>query len=93
MDGPSKFSGICDPEHTFYYTGAILRPSERVPEGMVPLVSSNGEKRIIWVEEWKDRLAEKWETEDFAFEGSLSAWCMSVRPEPQRARWATFFQI
>lgn len=90
--GPCRFSGICNTEHQFYYTGPLLRPSERVPKGMVPLDSSGGEKRIIWVEEWKDRLAEKWETADFTFEGGLSAWCMRVLPEPQRARWATFFQ-
>ncbi|KAJ5413252.1 hypothetical protein N7465_005557 [Penicillium sp. CMV-2018d] len=88
----SKIPGICDPEHKFFYTGPLLRPSERVPKGMVPLISPDGEKQIIWIEEWKDRLAEKWETADFAFAGGLSAWCMRVLPEPQRTRWATFFQ-
>ncbi|KAK2874914.1 hypothetical protein FQN49_001953 [Arthroderma sp. PD_2] len=91
LDDRSKFSGICDPRHKFYHTGWRLRPSERAPKGMVPLVSSEGEKRNIWVEEWKDRLAAKWETADLTFEGGLSAWCMRVLPEPQRARWATFF--
>ncbi|RDL30658.1 Tetratricopeptide-like helical [Venustampulla echinocandica] len=91
-DDSSKFSGICDPKHEFYYTGALLRPFERVPKGMVPLVDSDGEKRTIWVEEWKDKLAEKWETADSAYEGTLSAWCMRVLPEPQKARWATLFQ-
>ncbi|KGO52106.1 Tetratricopeptide-like helical [Penicillium expansum] len=88
----SKIPGICDPEHKFFYTGPLLRPSERVPKGMVPLISSDGAKEIIRIEEWKDRLAEKWETADFTFEGGLSAWCMRVLPEPQRTRWATFFQ-
>ncbi|KAJ5317825.1 Tetratricopeptide-like helical [Penicillium antarcticum] len=89
---PCRFSRICNAEHQFYYTGPLLRPSERVPKGMVPLNSSGGEQRSIWVEEWKDRLAEKWEIADFTFEGGLSAWCMRILPEPQRARWATFFQ-
>ena len=84
--------GICKTEHQFYYTGPLLRRSERVPKGMVPLDSSDGEKRIIWVEEWKERLAEKWNTADFMFEGGLSAWYMRILPEPQRALWATFFQ-
>lgn len=91
-DHTSKFSGICNTKHKFYYTGPLLRPSEHVPEGMVPLISSGGEKRIIRIEEWKNRLAEKWETADFSFEGGLSAWCRRVLPELQRARWATFFQ-
>ncbi|CAI7592439.1 unnamed protein product [Penicillium discolor] len=90
--GLSKIPGICNPEHKFFYTGRLLRPSERVPKGMVPLISSDGEKQIIWIEEWKDRLAEKWETADFAFAGGLSSWCMRVLPEPQRTRWAAFFQ-
>lgn len=88
----SKIPGICDPDHKFFYTDPLLRSSERVPKGMVPLISPDGEKQIIWIEEWKDRLAEKWETADFAFAGGLSAWCMRVLPEPQRTRWATFFQ-
>lgn len=88
----SKIPDVCNPEHKFFYTGRLLRPSERVPKGMVPFISSDGEKQIIWIEEWKDRLAEKWETADFAFAGGLSAWCMRVLPEPQRTRWATFFQ-
>ncbi|OQE07976.1 hypothetical protein PENVUL_c011G07255 [Penicillium vulpinum] len=88
----SRISGICNPEHKFYYTGPLLRPSERVPEGMVPLISSDGKQQIIWIEDWKDRLAKKWETADFTFTDGLSAWCMRVLPEPQRARWALFFQ-
>ncbi|KAF3481028.1 Tetratricopeptide-like helical [Arthroderma uncinatum] len=92
-DEASKLVRICKPGHKFYYTGPLLRPSECVLEGMVPLVSPDGEKRIVWVEEWKDRLAVKWETADFVLEGGLSAWCMRVLPEPQRSRWATFFQI
>ncbi|OBT48196.1 hypothetical protein VE00_01084 [Pseudogymnoascus sp. WSF 3629] len=46
---------------------------------------------LVPEEEWKDRLAEEWETADFEFEGGLSAWCSRVLPEPQRTRWATFF--
>lgn len=91
-DNPTNLSGICDPNHIFYYTGPLLQPSESAPEGMLPLVTSDGKRHVIWVEEWKDRLEEKWETAELAIEGGLSAWCMRVLPEPQRARWATFFQ-
>lgn len=84
-------ASVCDIHHEFYYTGTLLRPDEHVPTGMVPLVSTTGERQEIWVEEWKDRLAEEWETADFEFEGGLSAWCSRVLPEPQRTRWATFF--
>ncbi|KAF5855001.1 hypothetical protein ETB97_010344 [Aspergillus alliaceus] len=45
-DGPSKFSSICDPKNEFYCTDPLLRPSERVPEGMVPLISSNGKNGL-----------------------------------------------
>ncbi|KFY17683.1 hypothetical protein V492_00491 [Pseudogymnoascus sp. VKM F-4246] len=85
-------AGICNPQHEFYYTGTIIRPDELVPIGMAPLVSSTGERKEIWVEEWKDRLAEEWETDGFEFEGGLSAWCLRMLPEPQRTRWATFFK-
>ncbi|KOS37676.1 hypothetical protein ACN38_g11524 [Penicillium nordicum] len=88
----SNIPGICDPQHEFFYTGPPLPLSERVPKGMVPLISPYGEVQIIWIEEWKDRLAEEWETADFALTGGLSAWCMRVLPEPQRTRWATLFQ-
>jgi tetratricopeptide (TPR) repeat protein len=91
-DSQSRLSGICNPDHHFYYTGSLLRPSERVPKGMVPLKLPGDEQRIIWVEEWKDRIAEKWDTASFTFDGGLFAWCMRVLPEPQRARWATMFQ-
>ncbi|KFY77270.1 hypothetical protein V498_09386 [Pseudogymnoascus sp. VKM F-4517 (FW-2822)] len=84
-------AGMCDIHHEFYYTGTLLRPDEHVPKGMVPIVSTTGERQEIWIEEWKDRLAEEWETADFEFEGGLSAWCSRVLPEPQRTRWATFF--
>ncbi|KAF7159523.1 hypothetical protein CNMCM5623_004861 [Aspergillus felis] len=90
--GASHPPGICDPRHEFYYSGSPLRPSERAPEGMMMLESSYGKRQTIWIEEWKDKLSEKWETEDFALEGGLSAWCMQVLPEPQRSRWATFFR-
>ncbi|KAL4999761.1 hypothetical protein BDV10DRAFT_200448 [Aspergillus recurvatus] len=89
---PSGLFGTCSPEHEFIYTGGLLRSSEQVDDGMVPLFSAKGDRGVIWVEEWKDRLADKWETEDFEYEGGLSAWCMRVLPEPQRTRWATFFQ-
>ncbi|KAL2862512.1 NACHT domain protein [Aspergillus lucknowensis] len=92
-DDPSSFPGICNPQHEFYYTGGLLKPSERLPEGKVPLMSPDGERRVVWVEEWKDSLAEKWQTADFAFEGGLSAWCMQVLPEPQRSQWAKWFTI
>jgi tetratricopeptide (TPR) repeat protein len=89
---PSGLFGTCSPEHEFIYTGGLLRPTELVDDGMVPLVSADGDRRVIWVESWKDRLAEKWKTKDFEYEGGLTAWCMRVLPEPQRTRWAAFFQ-
>ncbi|KAL2828383.1 hypothetical protein BDW59DRAFT_159586 [Aspergillus cavernicola] len=88
----SKSPGICDPTHKFYYTGPLLQPAERVPEGMVPLVSPDGTRRVVWVEEWKERLVEKWMTSGCAFDGGLSAWCMSVLPETQRGRWVKYFR-
>lgn len=84
-------TGFCDIQHEFYYTGLHLHPDEKVPQGMVPLVSTTGERQEIWIEEWKDRLAKEWETEGFEFDGGLSAWCSRVLPEPQRTRWATLF--
>ncbi|KFY20098.1 hypothetical protein V491_03989 [Pseudogymnoascus sp. VKM F-3775] len=84
-------AGICDPQHEFYNTGHTLLLEELVPEGMVPLISTTGERQEIWIEEWKDRLPKEWETEDFEFEGGLSAWCLRVLPEPQKTRWATLF--
>jgi hypothetical protein len=92
-DKLNPFASVCNPEHQFFFTGSLLRPSERVPEGMVPLVSATGEKQVIWVEEWKDRLAEKWKSAEFAFpDGGFVAWCMHVLPEPQKTRWATVFK-
>ncbi|RAL12406.1 NACHT domain protein [Aspergillus homomorphus CBS 101889] len=84
--------GICNPQHEFHYTGPPLRASERVPEGMMVLESSDGKKQTIRIEEWKDKLSEKWGAADFAFEGGLSAWCMRALPEPQKSWWATFFR-
>ncbi|KAL4956079.1 hypothetical protein BDW69DRAFT_159245 [Aspergillus filifer] len=84
--------GTCLSEHKFYYTRGFIRPSETADTGMVPVVSAEGERQVIWVEEWKDRLAEKWKTKVFEYEGGFSAWCMRVLPEPQRTRWAAFFQ-
>ncbi|KAL2820127.1 hypothetical protein BJX63DRAFT_428448 [Aspergillus granulosus] len=89
---PTGILSICGAEDEFIYTGGFLCESERVDDGMVPLVSAAGERRVIWVEEWKDSLAKKWETKNFEFEGGLSAWCMRVLPEPQRTRWAAFFR-
>lgn len=88
-----KCPGICDDEHDFFYTGGPLRTAERVPEGMVPVVSSDGHRKAIWIEDWKDGLAKKWETADFKFDGGLSAWCMRVLPEPQRTRWVKMFEV
>jgi hypothetical protein len=93
-DNLNPFASVCNPEHQFFFTGSLLRPSERVPEGMVPLVSATGEKQVIWVEEWKDRLAEKWKSAEVAFpDGGFVAWCMHVLPEPQKTRWATVFKV
>ncbi|KAB8068593.1 hypothetical protein BDV29DRAFT_184282 [Aspergillus leporis] len=63
-----------------------------VPKGMVPLVPYDDGRRLTWIEEWKKQLSEKWETEDSAFEGGFSSWCMRVLPEPQSARWKTLFR-
>lgn len=89
---PAGLFGTCTSEHEFFYTGGLLRASQLVDEGMVPLVSRNGARQAIWVKEWKDKLAEKWRTKDFEYEGGYAAWCMRVLPEPQRTRWAGFFQ-
>ncbi|EED19636.1 hypothetical protein TSTA_029140 [Talaromyces stipitatus ATCC 10500] len=84
----------CNSQHEFYYTGKRLRFSECAEEGMIRLTSiDSDEVKILWVEEWKDRLAEKWGTKEFEFEGGLSSWCMQVLPEVQRERWATFFKV
>jgi hypothetical protein len=91
--GLYKCPGVCDDEHHFFYTGGLLRAAERVPEGMIPVVSSDGDRHDIWIEDWKDGLAKKWETADFTFDGGLSAWCMRVLPEPQRTRWAKMFKV
>jgi tetratricopeptide (TPR) repeat protein len=80
----------CDPRHEFYYTGPPLRQSEFVPDRMIVLERSDG-KQTITIKEWMDKLSEKWGTQSPTFEGGLSAWCMRVLPETQRARWATFF--
>ncbi|KAJ0419771.1 hypothetical protein BJY00DRAFT_285504 [Aspergillus carlsbadensis] len=91
-DGPSGPLSLCVAEHEFCHTGGFLRPSEMVDEGKVSVVSAEGEREVIWIEEWKDRLAEKWKTDEFELKGGLSAWCLRVLPEPQRTRWAAFFQ-
>lgn len=83
----------CNSQHDFYYTGKQLRFSECEELGKIRLTSSDsGEVKTLWIEEWKDKLAEKWGTKDFEFEGGLSAWCMKVLPEPQRERWASLFK-
>lgn len=91
-DTANDLKGICDTRHEFFYSGPPLRPDECLPEGMMVLQSPDGEKQTIKVGDWKDKLSQKWETADFAFEGGLSSWCMQVLPEPQRSRWATFFK-
>lgn len=88
------FASICNPEHQFFFAGSLLRPSEHVSEGMVPLISSTGERQDIPVEEWKDRLMEKWKSEGFAFpDDGFLTWCMHALPEPQKTRWATVFNV
>lgn len=97
-DHPRGMTGRCNPQHKFFYTGQVLRPAEYVPTGMVPLVSSDGQKQVIWIEEWKDKLLEKWtetetETVDLPGDGGLSAWCMQVLPKAQKSRWAEYFKV
>lgn len=83
----------CSAHHEFYYTGEPLRLSESADQGMIRLRSTNSDEvQTLWIEEWKDRLAEKWGTKEFEFEGGLSPWCMRVLPAGQRERWATFFK-
>lgn len=86
------FCEVCNPQHEFYDTGSFLTDSERVPEGKVPVVGSDGERQVIWVEEWKDALAEKWKTAEFTFEGGLSGWVLGVLPEELREKWLLFFR-
>lgn len=85
----------CNTQHKFYYSGNPLLSLECLERSMVPLTStsSDGQIQTMWLEEWKDRLEEKWKTKGFEFEGGLSAWCMQVLPEVQRERWATFFKV
>lgn len=51
---------ICDSDHEFFFTGDPLCVEEMVPNGKVPV----GDK-VIWIEEWKDRLKEEWRTDEF----------------------------
>lgn len=85
----------CNTQHAFYYSGKPLMSSECLEQGMVRLTRtrSNGQMQAIRVEEWKDRLEDKWGTKNFEFEGGLSAWCMQVLPEVQRMRWAALFKV
>lgn len=61
---------------------------------MVPLVSAAGEKQVIRLEEWKNRLAEKWESAEIALpKGGFMAWCMHVLPESEKTRWSRIFKV
>lgn len=97
QDHPHGFTGKCSGEHSFFYTGQALRKNERVPQGMVPLIDANGQKRVVWVDEWKERLSKKWKCTKTdmtdSFDGGLSKWCMQALPEAQRVRWASFFEV
>ncbi|KAF7588623.1 hypothetical protein BBP40_005461 [Aspergillus hancockii] len=97
QDHPHGITGKCNPQHKFFYSGQALQQAESVPKGMVPLVGSGGQRRVVWIEEWKDKLLEKWtytETEMVDFrDGGLSGWCMQVLPEAQRDRWEKFFKV
>ncbi|OBT78713.1 hypothetical protein VF21_02574 [Pseudogymnoascus sp. 05NY08] len=100
---PNK--GLCRRCYLQFHSPALANPDDAAPStsdknrlGVCdpqhefyytgPYLRSND---LVPEEEWKDRLAEEWETADFEFEGGLSAWCSRVLPEPQRTRWATFF--
>lgn len=95
-DHPRGITGKCSPQHTFFYCGEALRQVGRVPKGMVPLVGSDGKRQVVWIDEWKEKLAEKWVgtgTESLKFDdGSLPAWCIHVLPSAQRDRWKKFFK-
>lgn len=97
-DHPRGFTGKCSPQHTFFYCGEALRQVGRhVPKGMVPLVGSDGKEHVVWIDEWKEKLAEKWlgagaEPLDL-YDGGLSTWCMQVLPEAQKDRWGKFFKV
>jgi tetratricopeptide (TPR) repeat protein len=97
QDHPHGFTGKCSREHIFFYTGQALRKAERVPQGMVPLVDANGQKRVVWVDEWKERLSKKWKCTKtdmtYSFDSGISKWCMQALPEAQRERWASFFKV
>ncbi|KAL3435231.1 hypothetical protein BDV09DRAFT_204202 [Aspergillus tetrazonus] len=71
---PAGLFRTCTSEHEFFYTGGLLRLSQLVDEGMVPLVSRNGARQTIWVKEWKDKLAEKWRTKDFEIASPIMMW-------------------
>jgi hypothetical protein len=64
---------------------------------MVPLVGTDGKRQVVWIDEWKEKLAEKWVgagTEQLNLDdGGLSAGCMQVLPEAQRDRWGKFFKV
>ncbi|KAL4883598.1 hypothetical protein BJY04DRAFT_184952 [Aspergillus karnatakaensis] len=89
----------CSSQHRFYHTCCALRRSEYVPSGMVPLSLArpddigSDDVEIVSVEKWKERLAEKWDTNrDVMFEGGLNAWCLCVLKGETRERWAAAFR-
>ncbi|KAL2817712.1 hypothetical protein BDW59DRAFT_165869 [Aspergillus cavernicola] len=97
QDHPRGIAGKCNPQHKLFYTGQTLRQADYVPKGMVPLVGSGGQRQVVWIEEWKDGLLEKWtytETEAAdSSDGGLSGWCMQILPKAQRDRWQKFFKV
>jgi tetratricopeptide (TPR) repeat protein len=97
QDHPRGFVGRCSPQHKFFYSGAALRQTGYVSKGMVPLVGTDGKRQVVWIDEWKEKLAEKWVgagTEQLNLDdGGLSAGCMQVLPEAQRDRWGKFFKV
>ncbi|KAJ6134390.1 hypothetical protein N7523_000712 [Penicillium sp. IBT 18751x] len=96
QDHPRGFVGKCSPQHKFFYSGEALRQAGSVPKGMVPLIGTDGKRQVVWIDEWKEKLAEKWVgagKEQLNLDvGGLSAWCLQVLPEVQRDRWGQFFK-
>lgn len=68
-----------------------------MPKGIVPLVGANGKRQVVWSDERKEKLAEKWVgtgTESLNFDdGGLPAWCMQVLLSAQKDRWNKFFKV
>lgn len=67
-----------------------------MPKGMVPLADADGKRQVVWIDEWKEKLAKKWVgtgTESLNFDdGSLPTWCIQVLPSAQQDRWKKFFR-